>query len=101
MLQNPLSDRIANLKLDYNSGGFFNLYNQNIVLSAKSYAADYQILIPSINSEKAYETLRLQNNKQNSESSVEESMLSLTLCSRPYKLSTIDLEHMNGIGRIV
>lgn len=102
MLQNPLADRIANLKLDYNSCGFFNLYNQNIVLSAKSYAADYQILIPSISNEKAYETLRLQNNKENSESTpIEESMESLQLFKRPNQISTIDLEHMNGIGRIV
>lgn len=44
------------MKVDYNNGGFFDLFNQNIVLSAKSFAADYQILIPSISSEKAYET---------------------------------------------
>lgn len=42
------------MKIDYNRGGFFNLFNQNIVLSAKSFAADYQILIPCIESEKAY-----------------------------------------------
>lgn len=41
MLQNPLADQIHKMKLDYNSGGFFSLFNQNIVLSAKSYAVDY------------------------------------------------------------
>lgn len=57
MLQNPLYDRLNKVKIDYNSGGFFKLYNQSIVLSAKSYPADYEILIPEISSSKAYKQL--------------------------------------------
>lgn len=54
MLQNPLYDRLNKIKIDYNSGGFFCLYDQSIVLSAKSYPADYEILIPEISSPKVY-----------------------------------------------
>ena len=67
MMSNPLTDRLNRIKIDYNSGGFFCLYNQNIVLSAKSYPADYQILIPSIKSQKVYRQLCKLNNKKKDE----------------------------------
>ena len=50
------------MKLDYNNGGFFNLLNQNIILSAKSFAADYQILIANIKCEKSYDQLCQKHN---------------------------------------
>jgi hypothetical protein len=51
---------------DYNTGGFFNLYDQIININGEQHKADYQILIGSIKNEKAYEALKLLCN-QNSQ----------------------------------
>jgi len=46
-LKNPLSLQLKKMKIDYNNGGFFNLFNKQIEVKGVAVKVDYQILIDS------------------------------------------------------
>lgn len=56
-------------------------------------------MIPSIENEKAYDRFCQLNNQQTVETPIEDSMESLKIFDQP--ISSIDLNQVNGIGRIV
>lgn len=55
-----------------------------------------------MSNEKAYETLCiLLKKQQNEDTSHDESMESLKIFNKPNQITSLDKEHLNGIGRIV